>query len=141
MNKDEIHNDTNASQTLIEALNREGLIYPKISFIDMLKYVESIFRKHVNIYSKNIDSDLTLTESLENVLVQNHFLNATEDEIADQEHKFEILKMCLKFYIKVRCYSHARFLIENYRVDTKEGGDKKALRKQLQLSEQEKNND
>lgn len=68
MNKEELHS-TSVSQTLIETLGRSRLVYPKPPFIDMLTNVESIFTKHVNAQSKNINADLLLTESLENVSI------------------------------------------------------------------------
>lgn len=58
-------------------------------------------------------------------------------ELAEHEQKFNILKKCVHFYIKVRCYAHAKHVIENYRVNTKTERKKKSLRKKLKLSEQE----
>ena len=73
-------------------------------------------------------SDSLLSESLENVSVQGNFLNATENK-----QKFKVLENCLRYYIKVRSYAHAKFVIENYRTERK----KKALRKKLKLSEED----
>jgi hypothetical protein len=47
-----------------------------------------------------------------------------------------MLEKFVNFYLKVRCYAHAKYVIENYRVDTKTERKKKALRKKLKLSEE-----
>ena len=95
----------------------------------MFLVVEGIFRQKINTSPKKICNDTSLTESLGNVSVQGYFLDATENDTAEHEQKFRILEKRVKFYIKVRSYAHAKYVIENYRVDTKTERKKKALRK------------
>jgi hypothetical protein len=127
---------TSTSTKLIEALSRGGLIYPKASIINMFLIIEGIFRQKINSTSKQICTDSLLSESLGNVSVQNNFLDATAHEIVEHEQKFRMLEKFVNFYLKVRCYAHAKYVIENYRVDTKTERKKKALRKKLKLSEE-----
>ena len=103
----------------------------------MFIIVESIFRQKISKNSKTICSDSLLSESLENVSVQGNFLNATANETVENEQKFKVLENCLRYYIKVRSYAHAKFVIENYRTDTKTERKKKALRKKLKLSQED----
>ncbi|CAB4021216.1 Hypothetical predicted protein, partial [Paramuricea clavata] len=110
---------TSTSTKLIEALSRGGLIYPKASIINMFLVIEGIFRQNLSHWA---------SESLGNVSVQNNFLDALQ--------KFKMLEKFVNFYLKVRCYAHAKYVIENYRVDTKTERKKKALRKKLKLSEE-----
>lgn len=128
---------TTTSNKLIKALNRGGLTYPKTSIINLFLIVEGIFRQKISLSSKQICVDTLLSESLGKASVQTYFLDATMHEVADHEQKFEILKKCVHFYIKVRCHAHAKYVIENYRVDTKTERKKKSLRKKLKLSDQD----
>ena len=134
---DGLGSTNNTSTKLIEALNQGGLIHPKGAIINMFIIVESIFRRKISKNSKTISNDSLLSESLENVSVQGNFLNATANETVENEQKFKVLENCLRYYIKVRSYAHAKFVIENYRTDTKTEHKKKALRKKLKLSEED----
>ncbi|CAB4038146.1 Hypothetical predicted protein [Paramuricea clavata] len=127
---------TSTSTKLIEALSRGGLIYPKASIINMFLVIEGILGKkiilvqnkfvrilyylsHWGMYQFKIISLMQLHMKLLNM----------------HEQKFKMLEKFLNFYLKVRCYVHAKYVIENYRVDTKTERKKKALRKKLKLSE------
>ena len=127
----------NTSTKLIEASNRGGLIHPKGAIINMFIIVESIFRRKIIKNSKIICNDSLLSESLENVSVQGDFFSATANETVENEQKFKVLENCLKHYIKVGSYAHAKFVIENYRTDTKTERKKKPLRKKLKFSEED----
>ena len=126
---DGLGSTNNTSTKLTEALNRGGLIHRKGAIINMFIIVESIFRRKRIKNSKTICNDSLLSESLENVSVQGNFFNATANETVENEQKFRVLENCLKYYIKVRSYAHAKFVIENYRTDTKTERKKKALKK------------
>ena len=90
---DGLESTNNTSTKLIEALNRGGLIQTKGAIINMFIIVESIFRRKISKNSKTICNDSLLSESLETVSVQGNFLNATANEIVENEKNLKFLKI------------------------------------------------
>lgn len=112
--KDEIPEDE-----FVASLSRGGLWSPNSTMVSIFKLAELAFRKQsVNSEEKAIPADDILADVLSSPEVRNLWESATTNCLYPVSE--ECLSLCLenilKLYIRVRCFSHAKDIVNKYKL-------------------------
>ena len=124
----------------IDSISRGGLWTPHPWVVSIAEVCELTFRNNTNADRiSHLPAETMMNEVLSSALVKSLWDNIVQN--CDTEISKECQSLCLeniiKLYIQVRCFSYAKDIINKYKISEKLSR-KKALRKELKKSEEEK---
>ena len=118
----------------IGELSRGGLWSPTSTIMKITEFVELVFRnKTKNTECPNIPVQLLMGEVLNSPLVKSLWDSIVFDIDISKECKTLCLENIIKLFFRVRCFSHARDIINKYKL-REHVQRKKALRTELKES-------
>ena len=129
--------DEKSEDEFVASISRGGLWAPNSTLVSIFKIAELVFRKHCVCESeKSLPADKMLADVLSSPEVKSLWESATTNCLHPVSE--ECLNLCLEniltLYICIRCFSHAKDIINKYKLKAKQQKGK-GLRTELKRKE------
>jgi hypothetical protein len=113
----------------IDKINRGGLVYPADDFFLLVREMENVMRKNINL--KKLSSETLMKTVLTQYIMSSYMVHYYWDSLCkdvEDEMKIFVLEMVISVFLTVRSFAVVRFVKAKYEKDNAPNRAEKSLR-------------